>query len=93
MEALAVLALDGEDAAVLITVVLVVVVVLGVAVAGFGTESVADPAPRCSKAGPAPPLPLACKPSERAVGGHGARHRATVRTIRTACPTCPLLLY
>lgn len=35
--ALAVLALDGEDAVALVTVVLAVVVVLGVAVAGLGT--------------------------------------------------------
>ena len=40
--ALAVLALDGVDAVVLVTVVLLVVVVLGVAVAGLGTGSVAD---------------------------------------------------
>ena len=43
--ALAVLALDGVDAVVLVTVVLLVVVVLGVAVAGLRTGSVADPAP------------------------------------------------
>ena len=51
----AVLALDGVDAVVLVTVVLLVVVVLGVAVAGLGTGSVADPAPGRSTVGPAPP--------------------------------------
>ena len=49
--ALAVLALDGVDAVVLVTVVLLVVVVLGVAVAGLGTGSVADPAPGRSTVG------------------------------------------
>ena len=43
--ALAVLALDGADAAVLFTVVLVVVVALGVIVACLRTGSVADPTP------------------------------------------------
>lgn len=46
---------DGVDAVVSVTVVMIIVVVLGVAVAGFGTGSVADPAPGCSTAGPAPP--------------------------------------
>ncbi len=55
--ALAVLALDGVDAVVLVTVVLLVVVVLGVAVAGLGTGSVADPAPGRSTVGPAPKAP------------------------------------
>ena len=45
VETPAVLALDGVDAMVLVTVVLVVVIVLGVAAAGFRTGSVADPAP------------------------------------------------
>ena len=53
--ALAVLALDGVDAVVLVTVVLLVVVVLGVAVAGLGTGSVADPTPGRPTVGPAPP--------------------------------------
>lgn len=43
--ALAALALDGADAVDLATVVLVVVAVPGVVAAGFGTGSVADPAP------------------------------------------------
>ena len=62
VEALAVLALDGEDAAVLITVVLVGVVVLGVVAAGLGTGPVAVPAPGCSTVGPVPP---AGSPSRR----------------------------
>ena len=53
--ALAALAPDGADAVVLVTFVLVAVVVLGVVVAGFSTGSIADPAPGCPAAGPAPP--------------------------------------